>query len=354
MRNILSRNKRLAPTLAALIILFAGLIARHNMVASVSTDKPWERWSADSTEYGYVAAYYAENEGVATDSIQSYRGSLNTALTEASVEVRKGTRGYVDAYSASGNADIYSDRSSNTSTVNVTAVGGDYYFIHPMRLLYGSYISDDDLMKDRVVVDEGTAWFLYGSSNIVGKSLMIGNDRFYIAGVVQAPDSKTSEKTYGSRNRIYMSYDAFSKINKDAKITCYEIIYPDMITNFAYKTLRKTLGLSDDGTDVTESGVTDDNNIDVVNMNTRFRISNIWSVLCSYGERSSHTDGIIYPFWENECRRIEDMLVLELILRIVCIVCIIVCVIPYLVMCFRFCRSKVKNIINVVSSKVRH
>ena len=353
MRVIISRYKRPACALAVFILLLVGLIIRNNLINSVSTQKPWERWSADGTQYGYAAAYYPDNEGFSKDSLQGYRSLLDKALTEASVEVRKDSRGYIDAYSASGTADISGDRTNSTTTVNVTAVGGDYYFMHPSRLLSGSYLSDDDLMKDRVVIDENTAWFLYGSSNITGKSLAIGGKRFYIAGVVKSPESGAAKKTYGARNRIYMSYEAFNEINPEAAITCYEIIYPDMINNFAYNTLRSTLGLADESSGISNDSISENNSVDVVNMNTRFRISKIWKVACSYGERSAHTDGIIYPFWENECRRIEDMLVIELIFRIISIIVIIILIMPYLIWGFKYCKHRVKITSEYIISKLR-
>lgn len=353
MRVIISRYKRPACALAAFILLLVGLIIRHNLINSVSTQKPWERWSADGKKYGYAAAYFPDKEGFSLDSLQGYRSSLDRALTEASVEVGKDSRGYIDAYSAYGTAEIQGDRTNLATTVNVTAVGGDYYFMHPSRLLSGSFLSDDDLMKDRVVIDENAAWFLYGSSNIAGKRLTIGGKRFYIAGVVESPESGAAKKTYGARNRIYMSYEAFSGLSPEAAITCYEIIYPDMITNYAYNTLRSTLGLNDESSGINDGSASGNDSIDVVNMNTRFRISKIWNVACSYGERSAHTDGIIYPFWENECRRIEDMLVIELIFRIISIILIIILVIPYLIRGLGYCKYRVKITSEYIISKIR-
>lgn len=353
MRSIISRHKRLVYALVALVLLLAGLVIRHNLIEGVSTQEPWKRWSADGTPYGYVAAFYPDNEGITEDSVKGYRGSLDNSLKEASIEVKDSSRGYIDAYSAYGKAEIYGDRNNAKTMVNVTAAGGEYFFIHPMRLLSGNYLSDDDLMKDRVVIDENTAWFLYGSSDIAGKSLTIGDKRFYIAGVVEVPDSADAQKTYGVRNRIYMSYEAYTGINQESSITCYEIIYPDLITNFAYNTLRDALGLSSETSEVTHDILIDESSVSVINMNTRFRTGEIWDVICSYGERSSHTDGIIYPFWENECRRIEDMLAIELIFRVVCILIIMILLLPYLILIFKFGKHRLKLTSEYIISRTR-
>ncbi len=336
MRKIVDKYRKLIILLLAIILLFTGVAVKNHMISSVSTSQPWKRWSANGDRYGYVSVYYPENEGITDNEIRSFRNSLNTAVGDTGIETLEGARPYIDSYSTSGTAEVYGTRNRVTSKVNVTAVGGEYFYMHPSVLLTGDYISETDLMEDRVVIDENTAWFLYGSTDIVGKSLMIDGNSYYIAGVVRPHDSGAAKKTYGTRNRIYMSYKAYSELYDTAKITCYEVIYPDMITNYAYNKVREVIGLSDKSESVTENAAEEENSVKVINMSTRFDTGSIWKVLCSYGERSAHTDGIIYPFWENECRRIEDLLVLVMLWCILWIVVVAVIVIPYVIVVVRY------------------
>ncbi|MBE5937554.1 MAG: ABC transporter permease [Lachnospiraceae bacterium] len=299
--------KKIISVIISLLIIFAGNSMRDKLADSLSTEYPELRWSADGTSCGYVAAYYPVNEGVTQADVHGYRETLKKILTESSIEEKDNARVFLDSYSTFGTANISGTRNTSTTTVNVTAIGGDYFFIHPDELLTGGYISENDLMPDRVVIDEQTAWSLYGSTDVTGKYLMIGTEPYYIAGVIRPHDSEASVKTYGNRSRIYMLFDAYKKINETAAITCYEIVYPDMITNYAYNKLNETLGVMNDNPVLEEEESTADNpNIHVINMSTRFKVSSLWKVITSYGERSSQTDGIIYPNWENEYRRTED------------------------------------------------
>lgn len=61
-------------------------------------------------------------------------------------------------------------------------MGGNFFDFHPIRLLSGNYISPDDLMKDRVLLDEDTAWLLFGGTQLEGLSFKIDGVPFVVAG----------------------------------------------------------------------------------------------------------------------------------------------------------------------------
>lgn len=354
MRDRIVRNKRILVALVAFILLIAGIIVKGGLTDSGSTAEPWRRWSSDGDRFGYVAAYFPEKEGIDSDQIMSYRDSLKNALTEASIEVKEGQAGFTDAYSLSGSVNVQKAGNSNMRLVNVTAVGGNFFFMHPFYLLSGNYIEEDDLMEDRVVIDEETAWFLYGSSNVAGQSVTIEGKNFFIAGVIRPNGNESAKKTYGTRSRIFMSYKAYKKINENAVITCYELVYPDLVRNFAQKTLRKTLGMaeSDDSTEAADASQSD-KTIETVNYSTRFGIANIWSTMLSYGDRSAHSNGIIYPFWENEYRRIEDMLVINMLWNVIWIAVIVISVFGYVVAICKLAYGLVITIWDKIMSRLR-
>lgn len=49
-------------------------------------------------------------------------------------------------------------------------------------------------MSDGVVLDEDAAWQLFGSSDIAGQSVMIGETPHHVAGVIERPDDRLSRK----------------------------------------------------------------------------------------------------------------------------------------------------------------
>ena len=260
----------------------------------------------------------------------------------------------MEAYSTEGETEVTKKLGGKAVKVNVTALGGDYFMFHPMQLLYGNYISGNDLMKDGVVLDENAAWHLYGSSDIVGRYVYINNESYYVTGVVKGPSGRAARKTYGGKDHIYMHFSKFAKSGaggtavsaanaggtgvdganeNGTKITCYEVLFPDMINNYAYNKLKNALGISSENGDSANGSSSDaadsfigisgkssvysyggsDRDLEVINMSRRFKTASLWQVLKSYGRRSMKTTGIKYPYWENECRMTEDFASLTLI-----------------------------------------
>lgn len=307
MRELISRHRRYVICIVCVLCIFAVNIYKWNLIGGLSMQNPGKRWSADGAESGYAAAYMSEDEGINLESIMSFKDKYRSVMLEDSLEISGTSRHYIDAYSCEGRLEVSQDIGKTKYMVNVTAVGGDFFYFHPMELLCGSYISDGDLMHDRIVIDENTAWNLYGSSDIEGKACVIDGKYYYIAGVVRADDSKASEKTYGTRSRIFMHYDEYSGTGENVKpITAYEMIYPELLSGKAVKVLQSLFGI-EENTDHVEGAVVEDApSIEVVDMNRRFGFAALVNVIGQYGERSSKTNRIMYPFWENECRMVED------------------------------------------------
>ncbi len=308
---------------------------KSGLVGSISMQKPEKRWSADGEDSGYAAAYMSEDEGINLDTINSFKEKYRSTMLEDSIEISETARNYIDAFSCEGQLEVFRDFGKSGYKVNVTAVGGDFFYFHPMELLSGSYISDSDLMHDRIVIDENTAWNLYGSSDIEGKTCVINNKYYYIAGVVRANDSKISEKTYGIRSRIFMHYDEYSGTDENEKaITCYETVYPELLSGKAVKVLKSLFGI-EENTDQVEGAVEEVQSIEVVDMNRRFDFMPLCKVISQYGERSSKTNRIMYPFWENECRRTEDFAAIAVALNIIFAAIAFITLIPTIVQLYK-------------------
>ena len=75
----------------------------------------------------------------------------------------------------------------------------------------GYYFSDDDLMQDRVLLDDQTAWRLFGSPNVVGMPVMIGGTPHYIAGVFRQPTQRFYKESGMGSYLVFMSFDSLCK-----------------------------------------------------------------------------------------------------------------------------------------------
>jgi hypothetical protein len=84
------------------------------------------------------------------------------------------------------------------------------------------------------------------------------------------------------------------------------IVLPDPITGFALGTLTEAFPAG--GAHIVENSA-------------RYSLSNTFSTIGSFGQRSMRTDGIVYPYWENAARYTEDWLALLLALALALIVC---------------------------------
>ena len=321
---------------------------KSSLVGSISMQQPEKRWSADGEDSGYAAAYMSEDEGIKLETINSFKEKYRSTMLEDSLEISDTARNYIDAYSCEGQLEVFKDFGKSGNKVNVTAVGGDFFFFHPMELLSGNYISDSDLMHDRIVIDENTAWTLYGSSDIEGKKCVIKNKYYYIAGVVSATDSKISEKTYGIRSRIFMHYDEYSGAGDNEKpIACYETVYPEIVSGKAVKVLKSLFGI-DENMEHVEGAVEDVPSIEVIDMNRRFGFTSLWKVIRQYGERSSKTNRIMYPFWENECRMTEDFAAIAVAIIILFAAIAAITLLPSIVQLYKFSVKGAEKLISKI------
>ena len=79
--------------------------------------------------------------------------------------------------------------SASVDSVQIIGVGGDFFQFHPLNMISGNVFSENDISKDRVVLDENTAWTLFGAYDIAGKTVTIEGRQFVIAGVYKPSDN---------------------------------------------------------------------------------------------------------------------------------------------------------------------
>ena len=98
---------------------------------------------------------------------------------------------------------------------------------------------------------------------------------------------------------LYMSCDAYVLLNEDAGATCYELVLAEPVRGFALGFVQEKFPIGQ-GVIVENSG--------------RFAFGRVLSLIGDFGTRSMQNQGVIFPYWENAARAVEDWCALLLLL----------------------------------------
>ncbi|MBE6992331.1 MAG: ABC transporter permease [Ruminococcaceae bacterium] len=251
------------------------------------------RWSEDGG-YSQVSVFYTYNAGFTADRVPELRYNIDKKLTDASLEGSYAERTWLDCYSVSQSLTL-TTAGGKTSANTVYGIGGDWFQFHPLRLISGSYFAESDLMHDLIVIDELTAWNLFGSNNCVGMTVEISGLPYIICGVVQADDSEVNALATGKGPVAYMAFDMLAE---GTTAHCYEALLPQPIPGFALDTVKNVLGSYD-------------SNALFIENTDRFSIENEYNVLKNMPTRSMQTVPVVYPYWENAARLTESRLAFQ-------------------------------------------
>ena len=272
------------------------------------------RFAGGSGErFSQVSVFFPASQSIAEDDVFSFRFELDKKLVAASLEATEEGSLYTDAYSAEGTMTVTGPRGN--ATAPVLGVGGDYFVFHPLELISGTYISGDDLMHDRVVLDEALAWKLFGGTDVAGLEVLIGGEPWPVAGVVRREEDFATQKAYSGDGALYMAFD---RLSAEQKVQTYEIVCVDPISGFI-------------------SGIVEERFKDcaVVESTGRYGVESIFGVIKDFGTRSMNTVGVIYPYWENAARFVEDYAALTLLLTLLCALFPAVLTLVFIVICIR-------------------
>lgn len=251
--------------------------------------KAGERWQGESElACSYVSCFMPVNGKIEESTVYSFKQTVDSKMVEASLEAPENGSLWNFAYSGTGMVTASTERAS--AEVLATGIGGDFFFFHQPYLRSGSYISGNDLMQDLVVLDKELAWKLFGATEVAGMEMLIGGNRYIVAGVIEADNDFASEKAKVENAGLYMSYTKLSELT-GAKIDCYEAVIPNPVKGFAMNIMNESFPSSEG---------------EKIEISSRYGIKNMLSVIGSFGVRSMRTDGIIFPEWENAARLTED------------------------------------------------
>lgn len=281
----------------------ASLAGLRLVSGTLSTLSAAERFQGESeTRFSQLACFLPVGQGKTEEDIQKFRLSLDGTLTEQSLEAPENGSLYLDAYSGSASVTVKSEGGS--ASVKAVGVGGDFFYFHPLLLRSGSYIRSDDLMDDLVVLDEEMAWRLFGGTDLAGLTVYINGEPFVVSGVVSREDDFATKRAYAGDGGVYLSFSALQRLVESSAIDCYEIVMPNPIRNFAKGILEDSFSEGE-----------------VVENTGRFSLERLGALLRSFAGRSMRLNGVIYPYWENAARLVEDYAALLLVLTVLFALC---------------------------------
>ncbi len=276
-----------------LILLFATSYLGQSQLTQTTAS----RWSSKKNA-SQVSCFFSVGSGITQDEIIDFEHTVDGALVDASVvqeSENPGARLWADAYSADGSVTISSDKGSVTA--DAIGIGGDFFLFHPVKLLYGSYFSGNDLMQDYCVIDEDAAWQLFGSNDVAGMTVYIGGIPHIVTGVVERQSGRLAEAAGLDSTLVYVSYQTLSELGQNNGINHFEIVMPNPVTGFAVNYIKEKLGADEKKTEIVEN-------------TTRYSLVSRLKLLTQFGTRSMNGKAIIYPYWENIARSYEDILAL--------------------------------------------
>lgn len=325
---------------ALVIACLVCALTASSMASRLASQRADERFRGESDErFAQVSAFFPAGKGIDRSGVNTFRKSLEGSLTEASLEAPETGSLWMDAFSAKGSVSITSEKGTVTATA--LGVGGDWFAFHNLRLLSGGYISESDLMHDRIVIDEVLAWRLFGGYELEGMAVTIGGTPYIIAGVVEREDDFADAKAYNNDGLVIMHYDALDALTEESdEISCYELVCADPISGFALSLVKK--GFADAQT---------------VENSARFGLGRIWTLLRSFGERSMSDTAVVYPYWENAARLTEDYVVtltlLAVLFALFPLVCAVIIAVRLIKRFWAWLKERLSARWAVISDRIR-
>lgn len=316
-----------------IISLILVLICR-SQINDLDHQQMAQRWSADGG-FSQVSVFYTYNAGFTADRVPELRYNIDQKLVDASVDGSYAERTWLDCYSVSQTLTL-TTQSGKSSATTVYGIGGDWFQFHPLRLVSGSYFAESDLMHDLIVIDELTAWNLFGSNNCVGMTVEISGLPYIVCGVVQSDDSKANALAAGNDPVAYMSFDM---LPEGTTAHCYEALLPQPIPGFALNIVETVLGSFD-------------SNALFVENTDRFSIENEYDVLKNMPTRSMQTAPVVYPYWENAARLTESRLSFQYLAILLLMMVPIVSAIVWFVLLWKRRKWRFSGIKDSISDKV--
>lgn len=314
----------------AIMTLVAGGIKK-----SLPDQQAVGRWIDGDQRYSQISVFTDGLSAISKDGIFTARVDIEKKLVENSLTPEKeNARVWVDAFSANhGKMSVFSEYGNAEAETIIT--GGDYFLFHPAELLSGYYYSEDNLMQDRVLIDETLAWQLYGATDIAGKSVRIGTKYFYIAGVFRQSDNDDIKKVSSGAPMMFMPYQGYEILGNTPYFSCYEACLPNPVTGLAEKIIKEALAVELPKTEAVANS-------------ERYSLKNRFEIIKNFSMRSVKDNAIVYPYWENAARITEAKSALVLVFQLIGLIIPICTVLAYAIIGYRKRKAILKYFADAV------
>lgn len=320
------------------VLLFCILTVISNRQISSLTDQQVAiNWGGEK-EYAQVSCMFTKDAGISEMSLISFRHRLESLLREESLWPEDSlARAFVDSYSGNGQISVSNSRAN--LTLDAIGVGGDFFLFHPIELLSGTYFDGNMLMQDYIIIDEDAAWQLFGSYDIAGMKVMVGNVEHTIMGVAKRDQSKVAKAAGLSESTAYVSCTTLENVGSFEGITTYEAVLPNPVENYAFNTIKENLGVSEESVELIEN-------------TKRYSAKSLLKVIGDFGKRSMQTKSVVYPYWENIARYYEDVLAVLFIFRLICLFIPLMMILVWVIRLWKRRRFTIKSLAKTVGALI--
>lgn len=284
----------------SILCLTASFNSVSSRLPSQNAVRDWQ--SGNGVRYEQLSLFIEKGSGINLDEIRRMRVDIDKKLAENSLAAfKEGSRLYFDGFSCSPQTmtvTAVSDSYAPRVDAETIVTGGDFFKFHQLDLLSGCYYSDDDLMQDRVVIDETLAWQLFGSNNVSGMAVSIGEKIFTVAGVVKMEQDKASQYVIDSKPYMFISLGGAEIIGASPEITCVEIVLPNTVKGLAENIFSEVINVPEE-------------NYIFIGNTSRFGFVNTLKAAFDGGKGAAVQKAIVFPYWENAarivCENAEDI-----------------------------------------------
>ena len=292
-----------------LVISFVTLIIGivMSIIISIGANKYQDqtvakRWDK-SGNCSHISVFIKDTAFFTKTDMDGFEYELNNKLDFNSVYAEsEESRRFIDCYVAK--TSITLEGPCRTMDVNCMAVGGDFFKFHPVKLLTGTYFSGNDLMQDGVILDEETAWQLFGSSDVDGQKVLFGDRVLFVKGVYKKSEGKIYNYARGEKPEIFVPFELLNSEEAPLYITTLEVCMPNPIKNFAANIMTDLIQM-------------DSSTYEIVDNSSRYSVENLWMIYKNKKYRSMQNHDIIYPYWEKIARYEEDLLAPKAVVMVV-------------------------------------
>ncbi|MCQ2506676.1 MAG: ABC transporter permease [Lachnospiraceae bacterium] len=218
--------------LVILLLITGGLELAKQKIEAKHTEQKVGKEYGQTVPYTLIS-FMQGSQSFQKEQLLYYNRNVAKELDKASISSEnEDARLYLYSFYAEEKETLSYDKSFVNSKVKV--IGGDYFLFHKPKLLSGSYLLDNGNFSNYIVLDELCAWKLFGSFNVTGKEVKLGESRYYVCGVIARNDKNNLWlRLNGETPVAYVLHDSPEYLKNTIDYSNYELLLPNPVEGFA-------------------------------------------------------------------------------------------------------------------------